>query len=103
MPIGAADIVVESFIDPNNAPFGTTIATGAGGPIVGPVTKSILTRLAAPVGPLYSLTLVNTLTNINGPANFTSTLSVVPEPGALGMLGTGLVLAGLMLKRRRKR
>lgn len=103
VPIGAATIEVQSFIDPNNVAFGTTIPVASGGPIADPVTTSILTQLVTPVTPLYSLTLINTLTSLSGSANFTSSLAVVPEPGSLGLLGAGFVLAGLMLKRRRNR
>ena len=94
-----------AFGDAADVGFGQTVGIGAIGPFVGDSTLDLFTGEFLGTGPLsapYSLTQLFVLTGSGaGITLFTgeATLTAVPEPASIFLLGAGLIVAGLRARR----
>lgn len=94
-------IVIDSFVDLGNAPFGMGFQTGGtlGSPVPAPFSGS--TILPTPLSPLYSATIIATIVH-DTPGDVTSfdaEYRIVPEPGSIALVAIG---AGMLGYRRRR-
>jgi hypothetical protein len=102
---GVGSTSAEAYLDTHNVLFGET---GGGVTHAGPVTLSgsgaVSATTAVNAGPsAYSLTLVDTFTATGpGAVNFSTDAQLigVPEPGAIVLFGTMLLLCAVGLRRR---
>lgn len=99
----AGTVTYETFVDTANGdPFGGTLL--ASKTLDDPsFNAGSLFPINLPDGSPYSLGIRVTIEHGSGVTNTSFDSEIrIPEPGSLGLLGTGLVLAGLALRRRRK-
>jgi hypothetical protein len=99
---GSGSTSESAYLDNTNTIFGTGTLIGTVGPFTGTNSGTASGGTAVP---LYSLTLVQTFTATgDGPVTFSvdGAVSVVPEPGAVVLLGTALVLCAAGMRRRLK-
>jgi PEP-CTERM motif len=96
-------VTYETFVDPDNGdPFAATLlaVSTTSDPFFSTGSKVLIDLTG---GDPYSVGIRVTIEHGSGTkiTSFNSEIRI-PEPASLGMLGTGLVLAGLLMKRRRK-
>lgn len=101
------ELTYEAFVSTTNGdPFlGTLIASGNGSNLVNTGAFSDAQRLSLDLDGTVPYALGIRVTIEHGAGRKISSFDSeirVPEPGSLGLLGTGLILAGLMLHRRRQ-
>lgn len=97
----AASTTQASYDDTTNTFFGTGKTIGTLGPLTGVGTRSAVG--GGPAGPSqYSLTIDDTFKAGGGNATFSAfgNIAATPEPGSMLLFGTGLLLAGGVLRRR---
>jgi len=102
------ELTYEAFVSTSNEnPFlGALIATGNANTLIDSGTFSDTQRLGLVLdgSEPYSVGIRVTIDHEAGAkvSSFDGEIRI-PEPGSLGLLGTGLILAGMMLRRRRSR
>jgi len=98
--VGAGSTSESAYFDNANALFAETTLIGTVGPFIATGHGTVSGGVGA-VAP-YSLTLDQVFTAAGGPVSFSSDGSIsVPEPGAVMLFGTVLVLCASKLRRRR--
>jgi hypothetical protein len=88
---GNASAVQTAYDDPSNTLFGQAQTIGTIGPFTS--NNSGTVTGGGPAGPgAYSVSLVETLTDVSGPVTFStdSNVATVPEPASLFLMGSGL-------------